>query len=58
MELLLKKKQMDDTVGVQDKPPQNVPQWYADSCELKAILASGSREASAHYPVAIQGNLN
>ena len=28
-------------VGVQNEPPQDVPQWYADYFELKAIPASG-----------------
>lgn len=36
-----------DDVGVQNKPPKDVPQWYADYFELKAILALGSRETSA-----------
>lgn len=29
---------------VQNKPPQDEPQWYADYFELKATLAAGSRE--------------
>ena len=34
-------------VGVRKKLPQDVPQWYTDYFELKAMLASGSRETSA-----------
>lgn len=34
-------------VGVQNEPPQYVPQWYADYLELKAILTTVSRETSA-----------
>ena len=33
-------------VRVQHEPRQDVPQGYADYFELKAILASGSRESS------------
>lgn len=46
----------DDTerhVGVQNAPPQNVPQWYTDYFELKAILASGSGEMSVCPPLTI-----
>lgn len=32
-------------VGVPNEPPQGVPQWDADDFDLKAVLASGSREA-------------
>ena len=34
-------------VGVQSKSPQDVPLWCADSFELKATVASGSRKTSA-----------
>ena len=34
-------------VGVQNEPPQDMPQWCTDYLELKATLASGSRGASA-----------
>ena len=34
-------------VGVQNKSPQDLPQWYADYFELKATLATGSKETSA-----------
>lgn len=30
-----------DPVGIQNKRPQHVPQWYADFFELKATLATG-----------------
>lgn len=33
--------------GVQNEPPQHVPQWYADYFELEASLASGSKETSS-----------
>lgn len=33
-------------MGVQNKLTQDVPQWYIDYFELKAILVSGSRKMS------------
>lgn len=41
-------KEAQGTVWVPNKPPKEAPWWYADYIELKAILASGSRETSAH----------
>lgn len=35
---------------VQNESPQNVPHWYADDFELRAVLASDSRETSALLP--------
>lgn len=34
-------------VRVQDESPPDVPLWYAGCFELKAALASGSKETSA-----------
>lgn len=34
-------------MGVQNEPPHDVPRWYWDYSELKAILALGSGEISA-----------
>lgn len=34
-------------VVIQNKPPQDEPQWYADYLELKATSATKSREISA-----------
>lgn len=30
-----------EPVGLQNKPPQDVPQWYADYLERKATLTAG-----------------
>lgn len=32
------------SAGVQNESPQGVPHWYTDDFELRAVLASGSRE--------------
>lgn len=37
----------EEPVGGSERAPQDVLLWYADYLELKAVLASGSREAPA-----------
>lgn len=36
---------------MKNEPPQDMPVWYVDCFELRAILATGSRENSppAHF---------
>ena len=36
---------------VQNKSPQDVPLWFADCSELKATLATDSKETSAPPPL-------
>lgn len=43
--------------GGSEQAPHSVPGWYADYSELKATLASGSRELAAP-PLTTQENWN